>query len=397
MRQPHKAPGTDGCFDSALILSPFFWNFRDDIPGTTHYIAAELARVVPTILVEPIPRWDVRSEQFRMERFFRGVAGRRTSNVASQLTVFHRRALPFGRLSLVRNWDLRRNARAIRRVLSPLNFRRTLLWHSFPYWSEPLVDSLDHVAMVYHCLDFTTRLEECRLVRRADTVFAVSEALVRKLTPLNPRVHHLPNGVDLDLFDSQRVLREPRPADLPSGVRLIGFVGKINRYLDIDLLLKVAEAFPRDMVVVVGSLTTNETAPSGTQMGELRALESLPNVRLLGFRPASAVPAYVQAFDVCLIPYLSDPFNLERDPLKFYEYFAMGKSVVTTAVPVAERYRELCYLARSHPDFISQVGHALDQPGAPGVGDERMAVARAHGWRALVRGALATVCGEEAR
>lgn len=379
-------------FDSVVVLSPFFWNFGDGIPGTTHYIARELARIYPTVFVEPSAQWNPGSEQFGVARVLRAVAGRRTSRVDTRLTVFHRRTLPMGRLESVRHWDLRRNARALRQVLAPMGFCRTLLWHSFPYWSEALVEAIEHDTLVYHCLDFTTREEEQRLIRQADTVFCVSEPIVDKVRPLNPHPAHLPNGVDLALFDPNHLRGAAPPEDLPIGRRLIGFVGVINRHLDIDLLVRVARAYPRDTLVVVGSVAKSEAAPTAEQMYALRILGSLPNVRLLGFRAPRTLPHYLQAFDVCLIPYVADQFNQERDPLKFYEYFAMGKTVVTTPVAIAERHRQLCHVAESAEDFVARLREALEAPQSREMEQARRAVAQNHGWQRLVEGALAKLC-----
>ena len=375
-------------FDSAVVLSPFFWNFRDDIPGTTHYIAKELARQYPTLLVEPIPQWNPSSEQFRYGRLARAVTGPRTTKISEHFSVFHRGASPGARIGAIRDWDLRRNARALRRTLRELGFRNTLLWHSFPYWSEPLVEAIEYRAMVYQCLDFTSREEEQRLNTRAQAVFCVSETLVDKHRSLNPNVAQLPNGVDIALFNPTTARTRPRPSDLPAGKRMIGFLGVINYHLDIELLVEVATAFPDDLVVIVGKLATNETAPRDRQQSAFRTLQGLPNVRILGFKARADLPAYLDAFDVCLIPFLQNPFNREADPLKFYEYFALGKAVVSTPVPVAERYAHLCQVAASRPEFLAGIDRVLRAGDTGPDREARLTVARSHSWEALLSGAL---------
>ena len=316
--------------DSVVILSPFYWNFRDDMWQTTHQIAREFSRRCPTVLVEPAVQWNIRNEYFRFHRLMRSVFRSQTHSPSEHFTVFHRRSLPMGRFEKIRNFDLWRNTKSLRSFLSKQGFRRTLLWHSFPYWSEALVEAVDPSFFVYHCLDHSTREEELRLIQRADTVFCVSEGLVEKHKDMNPRTFHLPNGVDFDLFNVHAAVGEPRPSDLPKSGRLLGFLGYINRHVDAELLLRVALSFPDDNLVLIGRTPPAETAPQGEQRRALDELRSMPNVRMLGFKPTSRLPAYISSFDACLVPFLMNTFNRECDPLKFYQYAALGKPIVST-------------------------------------------------------------------
>jgi len=371
-------------FDSIVIISPFFWNFHDDMWQTTHQIAREFTRYAPTVFVEPSALWNFGSAEFRVHRLFHSLFGSRTRSPQRNLTVFHQRSLPLGRWKFVRDFDLARNARCLRGLLKSLEFRRTLLWHSFPYWSEALTEAADHTLFIYHCLDHSTREEEVRLIRRADVVFCVSQTLVEKHKLVNPHTYLLPNGVDLSLFDSRRAAETPRPVDLPTNGRVLGFLGYVNYHLDIELLLQIAKAFPDDHLIIVGRIPTNETAPQGKEKEALAALRSQPNVRILGFKPTQQLPMYLHAFDVCLIPFLRNPFNRECDPLKFYQYVAMGKPVVSTPVVVAERYREICYLADSPEEFIAQTSNALGEGNSEALRQARLSVAQAHSWESLV-------------
>jgi len=371
-------------FDSVVILSPFHWNFRDDMAGTTHHIAREFSRLCPTLLVEPAVQWNPRAEHFRPHRLAHSLFGARTQSPQENLIVFRRRGLPFGRLGLVRDFDLRRNSRALRKFLSECGFRRTLLWHSFPYWSEPLMEAVDHGIFAYHCLDYTTREEEISLVRRADAVFCVSETLVAKQSQLNPRTFHLPNGVDIGLFDAARTALAPRPADLPRNGRLLGFLGHLNCRLDAKLLLEIAQAFPDAYLVLIGRIPTSDIAPRESQRQALETLRSMPNVRFLGFKPTALLPRYLLSFDVCLMPFLAERFNAECDPLKFYEYAALGKPIVSTPTAVARRHGDLCCVAESPQEFIHRISEALHEPNSPELRERRIQMAMSYSWESIV-------------
>jgi glycosyltransferase involved in cell wall biosynthesis len=375
-------------FESVVMISPYLWNFGNEMSQTTHHVARQLSRLCSTVFVEPPVQWNPWSEQFRWRRLPRAMGGDRVRSPEGQLLVLHRRGLPLGRAKPLRAFDLRRNARSLRRLLDEKGLRGILLWHSFPYWSGPLVDAVGAPLRVYHCLDGTSRDEEASLVRGADVTFCVSETLVRKLRPLNPRTHLLANGVDTDVFAPERVKGRPRPRDLPSEGPIIGFVGSLNCHLDLELLVRVARAFPRQTLVVVGPVLANETAPQGRQREALRELKAFGNVRLIGFKRERDVPLYLSHFDVCLIPFLDDGFNQERDPLKFYQYMAMGRPVVTTPVPAALRYADVCRVGRTPSEFVDHVADALGPPRADEI-EARLEVGRKHSWEAVVGHACA--------
>ncbi|MDE3137941.1 MAG: glycosyltransferase [Acidobacteriota bacterium] len=382
-----KLQSQSGAIDGAVVLSPFFWNFRDDMWQTTHHVARVLAARVPTILVEPPVQWNPHNAEFRWHRIANGIFGRRMRHASERLGIFGRRGFPFGRLAPLRRIQEERNARALRRVLDGTGWRRVLLWHSFPYDSEALVDTIDCEQFVYHCLDDSPREEERRLVDRADVVFGVSRTIVDKYRARNPRTFLLPNGVDIELFDPDRAGLAPRPRDLPASGRILGFLGYVNYHVDLELLLKIARAFPRDHVVLVGRVPSGHTAPEGRQQAALEILGSLPNVRILGFKPTAQLPAYLHACDVCLIPFLRNRFNRQCDPLKFYQYMAMGKPVVSTPVTVARQYPEACGVAESDEEFIAAIADTLERGDSAREREARRAVARAHSWPALINGA----------
>jgi glycosyltransferase involved in cell wall biosynthesis len=90
-------------------------------------------------------------------------------------------------------------------------------------------------------------------------------------------------------------------------------------------------------------------------------LNRLPNVRWLGARPYSELPRYVAAFDVGLIPYVSNAYTRSCFPLKLYEYLAAGKPVVATGVPELAQMEPDVVLVDEAKNFVAEVRKALDR------------------------------------
>ena len=71
--------------------------------------------------------------------------------------------------------------------------------------------------------------------------------------------------------------------------------------------------------------------PDALETAERARLEDA-GVVLLGARPSAEVPAYLQHADVLVVPHVVTPFTDSLDPIKFYEYRAAGRPVVSTPV-----------------------------------------------------------------
>jgi glycosyltransferase involved in cell wall biosynthesis len=101
-----------------------------------------------------------------------------------------------------------------------------------------------------------------------------------------------------------------------------GFVGALFEWIDLDLLIATANVAPDILFVFVGPTRR------GVSIDRLR---TLPNVRCFGAQSFEVVSRWIQAFDVCMIPFRQDPVSDCADPIKLYEYLALGKPVVGTS------------------------------------------------------------------
>ena len=160
---------------------------------------------------------------------------------------------------------------------------------------------------------------EAVLLERVREVVVCSPALARSKGSGRP-VTLVPNAVDLAAYRTQRV----RPGDLPAGPVAL-YVGTAHRdRLDVELCAATAGALSG-----VGHLVL--VGPVALEPEDVHRLEAA-GVRLLGPRPAVDVPGYLQHADVLVVPHVVTPFTDSLDPIKLYEYRAVGRPVVSTAV-----------------------------------------------------------------
>ena len=183
------------------------------------------------------------------------------------------------------------------------------------------------------------------LARACEVAVATADHLADDLRSLGATPEVIPHGVDLDHFAGEY----PAPADVAAFERpLVGYVGLVDDYLDMDAIVAVADRLRSGTVVLVGRANTDVSA--------LRH----PRIRLLGSRPYESIPAYLGAFACCLIPFRLNRLTVAVNPIKLREFLAAGRPVVSTPLPEALRYGDVVAVAEGKGPFADAVIASLD-------------------------------------
>lgn len=261
--------------------------------------------------------------------------------------------------------------RAIRDACQAMGMHDWVLWVADPLMAKHMGEVGESLAVFDAIDDWTAHPQKSSMRAdiergyaivqdRADVVFTVSRALRERLGAHRDRVQWQANAVDAGRFDADL----PVPSDISELPRpLLGYVGVIQERVDVDLLSALARELPESSIVLIGPVT----APR-----HVEALRSLRNVHLLGERAAADVPAYIRAFDVCLVPHVDDALTRSMNPLKVYEYLAAGKPVVASGLAEMDVPPELLARVDDEGGFIAAVRMSLDESGD----DERRVQAR---------------------
>jgi glycosyltransferase involved in cell wall biosynthesis len=161
---------------------------------------------------------------------------------------------------------------------------------------------------------------EDELMDRCAEVVVCSPALVRSKGVGRP-VTLLTNAVDVDAYRTPA----PRPPDLPDAPYAV-YVGTLHPdRLDVEACLRLATHLRAAgaRLVLVG--------PALLDPLDLTRLDAA-GALVLGPRPAALVPAYLQHAGALVVPHVVDEFTDSLDPIKLYEYLAVGLPIVATPV-----------------------------------------------------------------
>jgi glycosyltransferase involved in cell wall biosynthesis len=220
-------------------------------------------------------------------------------------------------------------------------------------------------------VDGMLRRLERLAIARSDLVLAVCEDLAR-------RARGYATATPVDVVEDVSLLGDAAAAGdvedlrrgLPDGCLLALYVGNLEHYQGVDLLLEALaklEAPPLKFVAIGG--TADAVAAYRARAAELGLQDT---ASFLGARPLNRLGAYLEQADVLVSPRRQG----QNTPMKLYSYLAAGKAVLATRI-------------RSHTQVLTDDTALLVEPTAS---------ALAHGFDALLASpALRARLGQNAR
>ena len=285
----------------------------------------------------------------------------------------------FNKFRWINRLNQKRLARYIKRRMKENGFTEPYLWCYSPT-SCDLVDGIPNRGVIYDCVDRHSAYKgmidpevvdrmEADLAHRADQVFCTAAGLYDTLRQYNENTEMIPNGANYELFSGAATMSEDKEAD--SARPVFGFVGMLQECIDYDCMKAVAKAFPEGELVLVG-----RSLPGV----DLSSLREYPNIRFMGLVPQEELPDIIRDFHVCLNLFQEGRLSKDVSPLKFYEYLATGKPIVSTREPLQVLdYADVVYIAENQDDFVVKCREAL-QEGDPAKVEKRMEYGKACSW-----------------
>lgn len=207
------------------------------------------------------------------------------------------------------------------------NFDIVVLTH--PEQIEYLPNNIiENSKIVYECMDnmpyfysgkqrAIIEKKEYDLCQIVDTIITSSKYLKEKIAKEysieENKITIIKNAVDKSILDG---IIEPVKLKYPNVV----YVGTISEWLDIDMILEYAKTHSEHYIYMVG--------PTENKIETI--LSNYKNIILVGAVEHKFVKTYIDAGNIMLIPFKINELIKGVDPVKIYEYLALGKTVVTS-------------------------------------------------------------------
>ena len=222
------------------------------------------------------------------------------------------------------------------------------IWFYTPM-ALPFAETLEPEGIIYDCMDELSLFkgappqlleQETALFKAADIVFTGGRSLYNAKRTRHPNVHCFPSSVDALHFRPGST-DHPLQANLPRP--RLGYCGVIDERIDIELIAGIASIRPDWQIIMVGP--TAKIDPAGLPRNE--------NIHWLGQQSYAELPAFINGWDVCLLPFALNDATRFISPTKTLEYMACGKPSVSTAIrDVVEPYSHVVPIRADAAGFV---------------------------------------------
>jgi len=288
-------------------------------------------------------------------------------------------------------FSMNKVGKELRRVEKILNLKNVVFWSYNPMFTE-FLGKLNEKLFVFDTVDnwmehptYPKMMPPKRLKRnyfkiadKADLIFTVSQELKDFYAEMSRTkdVHWIPNGVDFEFFNRPSAIKQKTELD-DFDKKIIGYFGTIESRLDLDLLAKVAEDHQDKEIAICGPIW-----PIVKPMFH-KKMHKYKNVHTFGRIDYKVAPAYMNRFDVAIMPHKISEFTKSNNPMKLYEYLACGRPLVSTPSAGTEMFKDLIYLAEEPKAFSNLINKALTED-SPEKQFKRKNAIKAHSWKSRV-------------
>jgi len=261
-------------------------------------------------------------------------------------------------------------------IKKKLGIKNPLYWTFLPNTVELLKPFSQK--LIYYCVDNMSAFKgvdgesiagmDRELTRLAKVVFCVSQPIYERKRVLNKNTYYMPHGVNFTHFSNNHRLKPKELIDIPGPI--IGFYGLISYdWIDTQLISFIAKVHPEWSIVMIGKIDM-----------DFKELPKRENIYYLGPVDYERLPSYGRFFDVAIIPFKRNDLTYHCNPLKVYEYLAMGKPVVSVDIPEIHRLKGMVDIAYSYDEFVSKIEDNLSSQSTVS-SQKRVEFARNNSWR----------------
>ena len=301
--------------------------------------------------------------------------------------------LPLRRFKIIQRINIYLNALL---TLFLINSRKKLREKEIILWifdpkQESLVGKFTENLTIYDCLDYYSSIDpkenqaqkenEKKLFDKTDIVFVNSRALFNLKKSRHKRIYLVSQGFDIKTYSNRKSFIVPN--DIKKIKKpIIGFIGSVDYRIDFDLLYKLAFKNPEWSFVFIGSEGADERQETIINFPKkIEKLKKMGNIHFLGKRDRRYLPNYISRFDIAIIPYNTNlEFCLYCYPMKIFEYFYLGKPVISTPIEEFKRFPKFVKIGKNYQEWEKYIKKLLAKPWPKKYMKEQRSLAKRNSW-----------------
>jgi len=266
--------------------------------------------------------------------------------------------IPFGRVKIFRQL----NDWIFRAVVHRFIAKTDIMWFTNPaqYIKVSSIIS-DHIKVVYDCMDDLSEFphnknninlykrvisDEQGLISRADFLFFSSSQLkntLKKRYGFTQNALILNNGIDYSILD--RFIKKGFRGTT-GHLYDIYYVGTISEWFDFESLIAILENFPVIRFVLIGP--SDITIPVHERLLVQGSVEH------------SKLPDYLGKASALIMPFKINDLILSVNPVKLYEYIAVGCPVITCQYDEINKFHDYVYSYDTISELELIIGNLID-------------------------------------
>ena len=178
--------------------------------------------------------------------------------------------------------------------------------------------------------------------KKADEILVITNYLKNDLMKRGiqeSKIHIIPNGVDIDLFNPNAISNEQIKKIRKSlqSDKIVIFSGSLQ---DLNIIIESAEYVIKQIPDVKFVIIGDHRDPHRSKLvweKKVQEKNISKNFIFLGRLPQDEIPKYILSADVCVDSFPNEPYYAAAHPIKLLEYGACGKPVVATRVSETDK------------------------------------------------------------
>lgn len=313
--------------------------------------------------------------------------------INDNLTIYRKKILPKGAIPLIRAININLFMKPfISRLQKKNKYDAVILTHPSQFAFLDL-SYFENTKIIYDCMDnygaFTGAASsiiasaESLLVKRADFIVVSSNNLKNKLSENyqneREKITVINNGVDMDTFALNNVNDTEKGTLVKDNNRKkVAYIGTVSDWVNIPMIYKLAQEMTDVDFYIVGPLDRH------INMDEY---SNLDNMFFTGPRPYYTIPALIKQMDIMIMPFILNEVVESVNPVKIYEYLAMGKPVIATGYSETYKFSDLIETYETEKEFTELLVNQLSKNiSSPEVIEKRITFASNNSWKQRANG-----------